>query len=377
MYIRRYMGTKRLALLAVGLLWGWSNVNLSARSPGGNSLQKMISQYAAFSDTTAKKIRSFFDYHGRIGNFSGSYLMYKNDSLIYGANGYAIYGNRDSIEPNNLFQLASVSKVFTAISVMTLHQDGYLNIEDSVHWYIPELNNKSLTIRQLLSHTSGLPDYFYVSYKGFELPEGQGHLKNEDVIQIINKQSRRKYTRQGYYHYSNTNYVFLSLIVERLTKMDFRTYVKENICKYADMRYTHICDFDSLPLVNYPVQGYKNWRVYEDLMFNGTTGDKGVYSNVFEMFQLDRALNGTYLLHDDTKEQMWAPQTLTKPTAYYALGWRVKWIDDQKWVFHNGWWKGFRTYFWRCLDEDKSFVVLTNNVQGPFLSTMEMVSLLK
>ena len=80
MYIRRYMGTKRWALLAVGLLWGWSNVNLSARSPGGNSLQKMISQYAAFSDTTAKKIRSFFDYHKRIGDFSGSYLMYKNDS---------------------------------------------------------------------------------------------------------------------------------------------------------------------------------------------------------------------------------------------------------------------------------------------------------
>ena len=205
MYIRKYMGTKCWSLLAVGLLWGWSNVNLSARSPGGNSLQKMISKYTTFSDTTAKKIKSFFDYHEGIGNFSGSYLMYKNDSLIYGANGYAIYGNRDSIEPNNLFQLASVSKVFTAISVMTLHQDGYLNIEDSVHWYIPELNNKSLTIRQLLSHTSGLPDYFYVSYKGFELPEGQGHLKNEDVIEIINKQSRRKYTRQGYYHYSNTN----------------------------------------------------------------------------------------------------------------------------------------------------------------------------
>ena len=86
--------------------------------------------------------------------------MFKNDSVVYGSKGWAIRSNRDSIEPSNLFQLASVSKVFTAISVMILHQDGYLNIDDSVHWYIPELNNNDLTIRELLSHTSGLARLF-------------------------------------------------------------------------------------------------------------------------------------------------------------------------------------------------------------------------
>jgi hypothetical protein len=58
------------------------------------------------------------------------------------------------------------------------------------------------------------------------------------------------------------------------------------------------------------------------------------------------------------------------------MGWRVKEINGQRWVFHNGWWKGFRTYYWRCLDEDKCFVVLTNNVFGPFLRTVDMVGLL-
>jgi len=101
-----------------------------------------------------------------------------------------------------------------------------------------------------------------------------------------------------------------------------------------------------------------------------------VYSNVFEMFMLDRALKSSYILHEATKQEMWTPQTVTSADGYYALGWRVKYIDGKKWVFHNGWWKGFRTYFWRCLEDDKSFVVLTNNVDGRFLSTLQMVHLL-
>src|SRR5574343_913151 len=83
-------------------------------------------QYFAFSDTTIRKIESFFDRHQKIGNFNGTYLMFKQDSLIYGSRGYAIYSNLDSVEPNDIFQLASVSKVFTGVAVMQLHQDGYL-----------------------------------------------------------------------------------------------------------------------------------------------------------------------------------------------------------------------------------------------------------
>jgi CubicO group peptidase (beta-lactamase class C family) len=129
----------------------------------------------------------------------------------------------------------------------------------------------------------------------------------------------------------------------------------------ADMKFSHICNFDSLALVNYPVQGYNNWNVFDDVMFNGTTGDKGVYSNVFEMFLLDRALRGSYILHKNTKDEMWTPQTVTSSDGYYALGWRVRWIDNQKWVFHNGWWKGFRTMFIRKLDTRHTIIALNNS----------------
>jgi len=203
------------------------------------------------------------------------------------------------------------------------------------------------------------------------------HLTNEDVVQLLNAQPLNHFAKPGKYDYCNSNYALLALIVERQTGIDFREFVKLRIMNPSGMKYSHLANFDSLGLVNYTVQGYDKKRVFADNIFNGAMGDKGVYANVFEMLAMDRMLRTDYLLHPDTKNQMWAPQTVVSADAYYANGWRVKWINGQKWAFHNGWWKGFRTYYWRCLDEDKCFVVLTNNVQGPFLRTIDMVGLLK
>jgi CubicO group peptidase (beta-lactamase class C family) len=363
-------------LIAFGFLLFSEGLMAQGNRAMGSTERMLREKYLPFSDTTQTKINKFFDRFNRIGNFNGSFLMFKNDSIIFGSRGNSIRSTRDSVYPEDIFQLASVSKVFTGISVMLLHQDGYLNIDDSVHWYLPELKRKNLSIRNLLSHTSGLPDYFYYNYKGFDLKQGQGHLVNEDVIVMVNAQPDKHFAKPGFYDYCNTNYALLSLIVERTSKQDFRSFVRENICKMADMKFTHVCNFDSLPLVNYPVQGYDNWNVFDDNMFNGTTGDKGVYSSVFEMFQLDRALRTSYILHPSTKHEMWTPATVASADGYYALGWRVRFIDGKRWVFHNGWWKGFRTYFWSCLDENKCYVVLTNNVKGSFLKTIDMVGLL-
>ncbi len=94
------------------------------------------------------------------------------------------------------------------------------------------------------------------------------------------------------------------------------------------------------------------------------------------MWAFDKALRTNYILHEPIINDMTTPQVQTTADAFYALGWRVKWVNGQKWTFHNGWWKGFRTYYWRCMDEPKGFIVLTNNVQGPFLSTAELLKLI-
>lgn len=337
-----------------------------------------LDRYVRFSDSTEKKINSFFQKHYKSGIFNGTFLFFSHDSLLQGALGYANFKPQpDSLINDDIFQLASVSKTVTGIAIMMLQQDGLLNVDDSVHWYIPDLQRHNLTIRNLLSHMSGLPDYFY--FPAAFWPTPGTHMKNHDVVNQLNLQNWNAFGQPGKYHeYSNTNFALLALIVENITQMDFRQYVRQNIFQPSEMKYTHICNFDSIPLANYTVQGYDNRRILGDIPHNGTTGDKGVYANTTELFLLDRMLRTSYLLHPGTKEIMWSPQVATSADGgFYGLGWRMKWIDGKKWVFHNGWWKGFRTYYWRCLDEDKCYVVLTNNVYGSFLSTREMVELLK
>jgi CubicO group peptidase (beta-lactamase class C family) len=337
-----------------------------------------LNKYKRFSDSTECRIQLFFEKHYKSGIFNGTFLFFKNDSLFQGAMGMANFQKNDTLDNDDLFQLASVSKTVTGIAILQLHQDGLLNIDDSVHWYIPTLERHNLTIRNLLCHMSGLPDYFYFPTSVY-WPFLNIHMKNSDVVMQLNLQTANSFGEPGRYHeYCNTNFALLALIVENISGMDFRKYAELNIFKPSGMRYTHICNYDSIPLENYTVEGYENKHYYGDIPHNGTTGDKGVYANTVEMFLLDRMLRTQYLLHKGTEDLMWSPQVATNADGgYYGMGWRMKWIDGKKWVFHNGWWKGFRTYYWRCLDEDKCYVVLTNNVYGPFLRTMEMVDLLR
>ncbi len=239
-----------------------------------------MSSYVPFSDTSAFQIDSFFRRMYRWGIFNGSYLFHKNDSVCYGAMGYATFSQLDSLKPADLFQLASVSKTFTGMAMMMLVQDGYLKLSDSVHWYIPELTRRNLSLQNLISHSSGLPDYFYFNMKAWENPKD--HLTNEDVVQLLNAQPVNHFAKPGRYDYCNSNYALLALIVERQTGIEFRQFVKERIMNPSGMKYSHLADFDTLGLVNYTVQGYDKKRVFADNIFNGAMGDKGVYSNVYK-----------------------------------------------------------------------------------------------
>ena len=326
------------------------------------------------NEVTKNRIDSFFSEKYKHGKFNGTYLFFRNDSLVSGALGYSNFSTRRPNNPDDLFQLASVSKTFTGVSFLKMQQEGLLNIRDSVHWHLPDFKRKNLTIWNLLTHSSGLPDYF-----NLPVPNGispNQHMYNEDVLKLMNSLSYKSFASPGRYKYSNTNYVLLALIIERKTGIGFRKYVTNVIFKPAGMLNSHICDFDSNSLKTYPVQGYMNGKVYTDLPHNGTTGDKGVYSSVFEMLKYDRALRSELILNSTSKELMYSPQVDTDNNgASYGLGWRMKVVDGHKWVYHNGWWKGFRTYFWRSLEENKMYCVLTNDIND-WLPTAVMVSLL-
>jgi len=298
--------------------------------------------------------------------------------MVQGKYGYANFKTHDTILVNDLFQLASVSKTITSTAVMILYQEGRIGLDDSVQWYIPELKRKNLTIRHLLTHTSGLPDYFHFSDRYW--PDKSKHMYNDDVVMMLNRLPYNMFKRPGgLYDYCNTNFVLLSAVVEKVSRLPFRTFAQRKIFEPCGMKSTHVNYFDSVPLERYPLQGFEGgWKQITDVPQNGTSGDKGVYSNTYEMFRFDRALRSPYLLHRAIRDEMFRPMVpSTAQGSFYAHGWRVTWINMRKWVYHNGWWKGFRTYYWRCLDDNRCFVVLTNNVHGKFMSTREMVELLE
>ena len=149
-----------------------------------------LSRYKRFSDSTEARIMGFFQKHYQSRIFNGTFLFYKNDSLIQGAMGYASFGKPDTLIEDDLFQLASVSKTITGVAIMMLQQDGLLQVDDSLHWYIPELTRRNLTIRNLLCHMSGLPDYFY--FPSYFWPNKAAHMRNADVVTQINQQNQKR-----------------------------------------------------------------------------------------------------------------------------------------------------------------------------------------
>lgn len=291
--------------------------------------------------------------------------------------GYANLQSYDTLRPDDIFQLASVSKTITSVAIMLLVQEGKLNLDDSVQNYIPNLPVKNLTIRFLLSHQSGLPDYFDFSDRLW--PNKSKLIHDTDVVNMLNTLPAKSFKQPGlFYSYCNTNYVLLSMIVKQVTGLTLKQFTEKEIFDRAGMNYSQIRDAENKPLWKYAVQGFQSGRVVGEAPQNGTSGDKNVYSSTYEMFLLDRALRSPYLLHKDIQDEMYAPQAPTTSFGqYYALGWRITYKYGKKWAFHNGWWKGFRTYYWRCLDDDICYVVLTNLVGGSFLSTADMVDLLE
>ncbi|NCC74557.1 MAG: class A beta-lactamase-related serine hydrolase, partial [Sphingobacteriia bacterium] len=160
--------------------------------------------------------------------FNGNVLVaYKGYPVARYSHGYANYYTRERLNHHTLFQLASVSKAFTAMSVLILYERGQINIYQPVQQYIPEFPFPDITIRHLLQHTSGLPNYmFYVdNYWQKDQP-----LHYSDVLNLLKVHGKGLgFTPGRRFHYSNTGYAMLAMIVEKVSGIPYYRFVKENI----------------------------------------------------------------------------------------------------------------------------------------------------
>jgi CubicO group peptidase (beta-lactamase class C family) len=261
--------------------------------------------------------------------------------------------------PATSYRLASVSKQFTAMAVMLLAERGRLGYDDPIARYFADAPPawERITIRQLLTHTSGLPDY-----EELIPPETTVPLRDADALALVIRE-RKLYTPPGTaYHYSNTGYCLLALIVEQAAQRPFATVLRDEI--FAPLGMAAVALEPGGPPVPRRAYGYsrlaEGFARTDQSLTSSTLGDGGVYASVDDLRLWDAALVGERLVTARALEAAFAPAVSLPDGGGYGFGWYVAVRGGMRLVYHTGETVGFRSAIVRYLDRHLTAAVLCN-----------------
>ncbi len=309
---------------------------------------------------------------------NGTILIAKDNEILYkGAFGEAELDSKQKLKINSKFNLASVSKPITALGVMLLVQDNKLSLDDSIEKWLPDIPYKGITVRQLLNHTSGLPDYLEL----FEHHWDKSKIAvNQDLLQLLIKyKPDRLFQPNERMEYSNTGYVMLALIIEKVSGLSFGEYMKVNIFLPVGMENTEVfCQrLTDQTMDNYAYgyifDVYKGKHVLPDefpetnfvVYLDGIVGDGAIHSTVEDLYLLNRVLRNGTLIDETLLKEAYSPSS-PRQAGYsdYGFGWILE-SEEKKGraVWHSGGWPGYATYFKRYIDNDLVIIFLRNKEQ--------------
>ena len=333
------------------------------------------------NDSRKIKINSFFKKKFSSNQFNGNILFAENGNIITQKSyGYSNFRKKELLNKRHSFQLASVSKPFTSIAILQLIEKNKINLKDTIQEFFPKFPYDGITIHQLLSHRSGMSQYTHFCDAPDSIwPDKSITINNKDVIDIITKIIPLiNYKPNHKYYYCNTNYLLLASIVEKVSGLSFKNYVKKYIFNPSGMFSSTIYDRTNFEELVSPAQGYENKIPWEDVYLNGVVGDKGVYSTTEDLLKFDRALEKNIFISDSLKKLAFSKMNLDrKGNKNYGYGFRLK--ENKKYgkiVYHTGWWKGFRSYFIKILDKNQTIIVLNNVKRGRFLNIDKLIDLI-
>lgn len=309
-------------------------------------------------------------------DFDGTVLVYKKGKLFKRAYGKIGLRKSPKMKVDDLFQLASVSKTITSVAVMQLVEQGKIQLDDTIQKYLPQFPYKGITIRQLLSHRSGLSNYMYETE--YYWRDSARYMQNTDLLHFIQSQKPKPYNYpNACFSYCNTNFALLPLIVEKVCQLPFHTYVFEHIFKPAGMKQTFFYGHQPNYIHSRILIGRYDQFEYDTPYYSDAIlGDKSVYSNVEDMFMFHLALSEGRLLKPSTMALMFTPTFPFYPNGMsYGLGFRLNHSESGLWQYHNGWWRGFWTAFWNKFDQQICIVVLTNSKHSSHINKRALAEL--
>lgn len=335
--------------------------------------------------TFSDKVDSLFN---TAPDFSGVVLVASNGAPIYHrAFGYRNFETKAANDTSSIFELASVSKQFTAAVIMLLKEENKLSYDDLIDKYLPSLPYPNITIRQLLNHTSGLPDYQAIMDEHWDKSKVAG---NNDILAYLKKYHPVKSFEPGEkYEYSNTGYVLLASIAEKASGKDFIEMCRERIFKPLKMNSTDIRTLEEKASIENFALGHifvkeKNKYVRADsfpssnytIWLGNRKGPGRISSTTSDLLKWDQALYTNQILKQETIGEAFSPAKLKNDSlSYYGFGWEIKSdIKKGKIVLHTGDNPGYKTEITRHLDENKTIIVLCNNAHEKFGSLITQLN---
>jgi CubicO group peptidase (beta-lactamase class C family) len=269
------------------------------------------------------------------------------------------------------YRLASVTKQFTATAILRLAEEGKLSLDDRLRQWLPSLpaSLDTVTLRQLLTHTSGLIDYEDVMS-----PDTKEQLKDADVLRLLESQTGTYFVPGTSYRYSNSGYALLALIVERASGVSFATYLQQRVFEPLGMQAT-VAHEEGVSTISNRAYGHSledgKWTRTDQSTTSVVLGDGGVYSSIDDLAKWDAALYGTFYA------PAFVPATPTDdPKVAYGFGWRISEHRGERMVWHSGETRGFRNVLMRFPERRLTVVMLTNrNEPAPKATALKIADL--
>ncbi len=289
----------------------------------------------------------------------GAAVAIIQDGHILHQNGYGVSDlrTRNKIDSRTCFLLASVTKQFTAMTIMMLVEEGKLSYEDTLPEFfqnIPRSWNK-ITVKHLLTHTSGLPDRFWL------IGYAEGYL-NRDIFDRLVKHRQLDFTPGRRFKYSNSGYNVLAMIVEKVSGKRFGDFLQERIFDPLEMNNTVLYDETEPEIPNRAIayrptrRGY--YRSNDFLLY--TSGASGIFSCVEDMFKWDQALYEERLVSKETLYGAFTAQVKAYRREFYGYGWWLTKENESGAVYHTGTLGGISNIFFRIPDKQFSVIILSN-----------------
>lgn len=314
-----------------------------------------------------RELSSFLDTSLLNKGFNGGILIAKDGEVIYEKYiGKIDLRKKDSLTSSTPLHIASTSKTFTAIAILRMVEETKLSLNDSLEKFFPHFPYPGITVKMLLTHRSGLPNYLYFmsDNKWGILPNkkwNRQYASNNDVLKMMyDKRPDPTGKPDGRFNYCNTNFLLLALIIEKISGKSFPVYMQEKLFQPLQMTNTYVFTLkDTLTAT----PSFTNNNTYWNFDFlDATYGDKNVYTTPQDLLKWDQALYTDQIIEKALLDSTFAPHSFEKQSVHnYGLGWRLQILPNgKKVVYHFGKWHGSNAAFARLLDEKATIIIIGN-----------------